>query len=157
MNKNREPVYQTLLPQIESIIAPCSDVIANMANICAVLKEAFDFHWVGFYRVEKDASLILGPFQGPLACVEIPIGKGVCGTAAREQKTILVSDVDQFPGHISCSALSKSEIVVPGILHDKTRFVLDIDSVHKSDFTDVDQKYLEEIVTLLMQSSILKS
>lgn len=108
----KEEIYKEIIPQIESITSGETDMIANMANIAAVLKEAFDFFWVGFYIV-KEAELVLGPFQGPLACTRIKYGRGVCGTAWKENRTLVVPDVDQFPGHIACSSLSRSEIVVP--------------------------------------------
>jgi L-methionine (R)-S-oxide reductase len=117
--------------------------------MAAILKQAFDFHWVGFYRVLKPETLVLGPFQGPLACVEIPFAKGVCGKAATDQRTQLVPDVDSFPGHIACSSLSKSEIVVPLVYQGETRLVLDVDSDRLADFDATDQRYLEQIINLI--------
>jgi len=148
-NGSRKEIYQALLPQIEVVIAGCDDWIANLANIAAILKQAFGFHWVGFYRATKPDLLTLGPFQGPLACVFIPFSKGVCGTAARTQKTVLVTDVEKFPGHIACSSLSKSEIVVPLVRNGKTLLVLDIDSDKLDDFSDTDRDFLECIIALV--------
>lgn len=145
----KEEIYKGLIPQIEAIISGVDDVIANLANVSAVLKQAFDFHWVGFYRTTASDILTLGPFQGPLACVIIPFDRGVCGAAARTQTTIIVPDVEQFPGHIACSSLSKSEIVVPLVHQGTTQLILDIDSDKLSDFDDIDQNYLEQIVALL--------
>ncbi|HYD18474.1 MAG TPA: GAF domain-containing protein [Patescibacteria group bacterium] len=145
--------YTALLPQIESVIAVTPDMIANMANVAAMLKAAFDFHWVGFYRTVEPGLLRLGPFQGPLACVDIPFTKGVCGKAARDQATIIVPDVEAFPGHIACSSLSKSEIVVPGVVNGETAFVLDLDSDRLDDFDAVDQEWLEKLVTILIKAS----
>ena len=140
--------YQAILPQIESLISSETDSYANIANIAAVLREAFGFFWVGFYIVKAE-QLVLGPFQGPLACTRIAFGKGVCGTAWKEAKTQLVPDVDAFPGHIACSSLSKSEIVVPVIRNNKVLAVLDVDSVDLSTFDETDQQYLEEIIALI--------
>ncbi|WP_373520719.1 GAF domain-containing protein [Aquiflexum sp.] len=140
--------YQALLPQIEALISSESDVCANLANVAAVLKEAFGFFWVGFYLV-KGEQLVLGPFQGPLACTRINFGKGVCGTAWKEAKTQLVPDVEAFPGHIACSSASKSEIVVPGFKEDKVWIVLDVDSDLLDDFDQHDVSYLEKLMKLL--------
>jgi len=145
----REEIYAAILPQIEAVMSGVDDLIANLANIAAILKQAFDFHWVGFYRTTSPKLLMLGPFQGPLACVSIPFDKGVCGAAAATQKTVIVDDVDQFPGHIACSSLSKSEIVVPLVADGETKLVLDIDSDKAGDFSAVDQTYLEQIVALI--------
>jgi len=145
----KDEISAALLPQIEAVIAAVDDLIANLANVAAMLKQAFNFHWVGFYRTTAPHLLTLGPFQGPLACVYIPFEKGVCGAAARERKTQLVPDVDQFPGHIACSSLSKSEIVVPMVVNGKTQLVLDVDSDRLNDFAAADQKYLEAIVELI--------
>ncbi|MEI9932973.1 MAG: GAF domain-containing protein, partial [Rhizomicrobium sp.] len=145
----REEIYAAILPQIEAVVSGVDDLIANLANIAAILKEAFDFHWVGFYRTTQPNLLMLGPFQGPLACVSIPFDKGVCGSAATTQKTVIVEDVDQFPGHIACSSLSKSEIVVPLVVAGETKLVLDIDSDKVGDFGVVDQRHLEQIVALI--------
>jgi GAF domain-containing protein len=148
-NGTKKEIYEAVLPQIGAVISGCEDAIANLANTAAILKQAFDFHWVGFYRTTKPDLLTLGPFQGPLACVTIPFGKGVCGTAARSGKTVLVPDVEKFPGHIACSSLSKSEIVVPLVVNGKTEFVLDIDSDKLDGFDATDQIYLEKIIALI--------
>lgn len=140
--------YEALIPQIEALISGESDIIANMANISAALKEGMGFFWVGFYIVKND-ELVLGPFQGPIACTRIQKGKGVCGTSWAEAKTVIVENVDEFPGHIACSSDSKSEIVVPGIKNNEVNFVLDIDSNRFDDFDAVDQKYLERLIQLL--------
>lgn len=140
--------YATLLPQLSSILESETDAIANMANIAACLWETFHFWWVGFYRVVDD-ELILGPFQGPLACTRIRKGRGVCGTAWAEAKTIVVPDVEQFPGHIACSSASRSEIVVPILKNGTVVAVLDIDSEHLNTFDDTDAKWLERIANLL--------
>lgn len=154
-NGTREEIYAAILPQIEAVMAGVDDLIANLANVAAILKQAFDFHWVGFYRTTGPDILMLGPFQGPLACVSIPFGKGVCGAAAREQRTVIVEDVDQFPGHIACSSLSKSEIVVPLVADGETKLVLDIDSDTVGDFDTRDQHYLERIVALIKRQHFL--
>jgi L-methionine (R)-S-oxide reductase len=148
-NAGKEELYIAVLPQIEAVISSTDDLIANLANVAAILKQAFHFHWVGFYRVVKPQTLVLGPFQGPLACVEIPFAKGVCGKAATDQKTLLVPDVTKFPGHIACSDLSQSEIVVPLIHQGETRLVLDVDSDKLGAFDAKDQKYLEQIIGLI--------
>lgn len=140
--------YQAILPQIEALISSETDLYANLANVAAVLKEAFGFFWVGFYLV-KGEQLVLGPFQGPLACTRIAFGKGVCGTAWKEAKTQLVPDVDAFPGHIACSSASKSEIVVPGFKEGKVWIVLDVDSDLLNDFDQEDVTYLEKLMQLL--------
>jgi L-methionine (R)-S-oxide reductase len=145
----REEIYRALLPQIEAVMAGTGDLIANLANIAAILKQAFDFHWVGFYRTTEPRLLTLGPFQGPLACVTISFDKGVCGAAATGRKTVIVADVDAFPGHIACSSLSKSEIVVPLVAGGETKLVLDIDSDKVGDFSEVDRLYLERVVALV--------
>ncbi|MDR1780092.1 MAG: GAF domain-containing protein [Tannerella sp.] len=140
--------YEALLPQIAALTAGEPDLIANLSNIAAALKQAFGFFWVGFYLV-KDGSLVLGPFQGPIACTRIAYGRGVCGTAWKERRTLIVPDVEQFPGHIACSSASKSEIVVPIFDGDNVIGVLDIDSDALNDFDDVDAKWLEKIVMLI--------
>jgi L-methionine (R)-S-oxide reductase len=145
----KEEVYRGLLPQIESLVAETDDLIANLANIAAALKQVFNFHWVGFYRTTKPGLLMLGPFQGPLACVSIPFEKGVCGYAARTQETVVVPDVDAFPGHIACSSLSKSEIVVPLVSANETLLVLDVDSIDLNAFDSVDRVWLERIVSII--------
>lgn len=136
-----------LIPQIRSLVDGEEDRIANLANITAALKEAFGFFWVGFYLVQGD-QLVLGPFQGPVACTRIQKGKGVCGTAWVEARTIVVEDVDAFPGHIACSSLSKSEIVVPGFQNQQVNMVLDVDSDRLADFNQVDAQYLGEIMKI---------
>ncbi|MHC1778912.1 MAG: GAF domain-containing protein [Bacteroidales bacterium] len=161
-------IYESVIPQIQSLIEGEEDLIANLANIAAALKEAFNHLWIGFYIVRADKeglpaiagaddntgqtdnlgigkTLVLGPFQGPIACTRIKFGKGVCGTAWKEKRTLIVPDVDQFPGHIACSSLSKSEIVIP-IIHDgEVVAVLDIDSVEYNTFDETDAQYLEKI------------
>lgn len=148
---SKEEKYAVLYGQIESLTDGESDLIANMANISAMIHETFGFLWTGFYRVsEKKDMLILGPFQGPLACSRIQFGKGVCGTAWAEERIVVVPDVDKFPGHIACSSLSKSEIVIP--LRDtdgKVVGVLDIDSSETDTFDDTDSKWLEKITNLI--------
>jgi len=145
---SREEIYALLYPQLKALTADEPDLIANMANIASGLKEAFEFLWVGFYRVVDD-RLVLGPFQGPVACTRIPYGKGVCGTSWKEKKTLVVPDVAQFPGHIACSSLSRSEIVVPILQDGIVRAVLDVDSDKEKSFDEVDAHYLEKIVSLL--------
>ena len=145
---DKEQQYQTLFPQIEALLAGETDMTANMANVAAALKQTFDFIWVGFYVVKKD-MLVLAPFQGPIACTRIRHGKGVCGTAWKEAKTLIVPDVELFPGHIACNAASRSEIVVPVIREGKVIAVLDIDSDKPDSFDEVDANYLERICGLL--------
>lgn len=144
----REELYKAIYPQLKALVTDEPDQIANMANITSALKESFGFFWIGFYRVVGE-RLVLGPFQGPIACTSIAFGKGVCGTAWKEYKTIIVPDVDEFPGHIACSSLSRSEIVVPVIFDDKVIAVLDIDSAELNTFTEVDAYWLEKICTLI--------
>lgn len=144
----KEEKYAELFPQIKSLIESESDPIANMANIAAMIHETFGFWWTGFYRV-LEGMLVLGPFQGPLACTRIKLGKGVCGTAWKEGKTQVVPDVDLFPGHIACSSASRSEIVVPIYHEGEVVGVLDIDSADLNTFDDVDAKWLEKVVELL--------
>jgi L-methionine (R)-S-oxide reductase len=142
--------YEAIIPQIEALIEGEQDIYANLANVSAVLKEAFGFFWVGFYLV-KGEQLVLGPFQGPLACTRINYGKGVCGAAWQSGTTQLVPDVDAFPGHIACSSASKSEIVVPGFQAGKVWIVLDVDSDNLNDFDATDQRYLEQLMRILDQ------
>lgn len=144
----KEEKYQELIPQLEAVISSETDVIANMANMASMLHETFGFWWTGFYRV-VDGMLVLGPFQGPLACTRIRKGKGVCGTAWASGETVVVPDVEQFPGHIACSSESRSEIVVPVFKGSAIVAVLDIDSRELSAFDETDRKYLEKAVTLL--------
>ena len=146
----KEEKYEALLKQIESVVADESDLIANMANVASMIHETFHFWWTGFYRVISDKELVLGPFQGPLACTRIRKGRGVCGTAWAEAKTQVVPDVDLFPGHIACSSASRSEIVVPLFDEkDKIFAVLDIDSVELNTFDETDKVYLEKISNLM--------
>lgn len=147
----KEEKYQSIIPQIKALIDGETDTIANMANICAALKYGFNFFWVGFYLV-KDNQLVLAPFQGPVACTRIHLGKGVCGTAWKNNEVIIVDDVDQFPGHIACSSLSKSEIVLP-IYNSKNEIigVLDIDSDEYATFDKTDELYLNQILKLIGQ------
>lgn len=146
---NKQELYENLLPQIKSLVECENDEIANMANVSACLKDTFNFWWVGFYRV-IDNELVLGPFQGPLACTRIRKGKGVCGTAWQEAKTQIVPDVDAFPGHIACSSLTRSEIVVPIIRNGVVVAVLDIDSEKPANFDEVDKENLEKLVALFV-------
>ena len=140
--------YETLIPQIKGLLEGEKDLIANLANTVAALKEQFGWLWTGFYIV-KDSELVLGPFQGPVACTRIKKGKGVCGTSWAQEKTLIVPDVEKFPGHIACSSLSKSEIVVPVIRNEQVAAVLDVDSEHIDHFDDTDQFYLEQIIQLI--------
>ena len=137
--------YQALLPQIKALLEGEPDLIANLANIAAALKEQFGWLWVGFYLVKKD-ELVLGPFQGPVACTRIRKGRGVCGTSWAEAKTLIVADVSKFPGHIACSSLSQSEIVIPIIRNNEVVAVLDADSEALNMYDETDQQYLEEII-----------
>ena len=147
--ETKKELYENLLPQIASLVECESDMIANMANISACLKDTFNFWWVGFYRVIND-ELVLGPFQGPLACTRIKKGKGVCGITWQNAETTVVPDVDAFPGHIACSSLTKSEIVVPVIKNNEVIAVLDIDSEKASNFDETDKEFLEKLVVLLV-------
>lgn len=148
VNGTKAERYAELLPQIQAVVSGESDLIANMANVASMLHETFRFWWTGFYRV-VDGELVLGPFQGPLACTRIAKGKGVCGTAWAERQTLIVPDVDAFPGHIACSSLSRSEIVVPVISRGNVIAVLDIDSEYLSTFDDTDRENLEKIASML--------
>ena len=148
---SKEETYQEILPQIESLLSNESDLVANLANVCAVVNQAFQHLWTGFY-LRQDNELVLGPFQGPLACTRIPltpVAKGVCGAAAERKETLVVPDVEKFPGHIACSSLSQSEIVVPYQKDGYVFFVLDIDSKHLESFDDVDAQYLERLVEII--------
>lgn len=145
--ESKHELYSNLLPQIKSLVENEPDTIANMANIAACLKDTFHFWWVGFYRVAGE-DLVLGPFQGPVACTRIRKGRGVCGAAWQEKRTIVVPDVDKFPGHIACSSLSRSEIVVPIFKGDKVAAVLDIDSEKLGCFDDEDKVWLEKLVAI---------
>ncbi len=145
---SREAIYEELLPQIKALVATEQDLIANLANIAAALKQAFHFFWIGFY-LKKGDDLVLGPFQGPVACTRIQKGKGVCGTVWKEKYTLIVPDVEKFPGHIACSSLSKSEIVLPAIKGGEVLLVLDIDSDKLNDFDSTDKKYLERVMKII--------
>lgn len=145
---DRKEVYDTLVPQIQSLIEDEPDLVANLANIAAALKQAFGFFWVGFY-LTKGNQLVLGPFQGPIACTRIDFDKGVCGYCYRTRETVIVPDVEQFPGHIACSSDSKSEIVVPIFKNGEVFGVLDVDSDRLNDFNSADQAGLEMIIKLL--------
>lgn len=155
---SKEEIYQVVYKQIESLVAGECDLIANMANVAAILHNSFDFWWTGFYRVLTKSSqngqvvedeLVLGPFQGPVACMHIGYGKGVCGSSWKEKRTLLVPDVELFPGHIACSSLSRSEVVVPLFKGEEVIAVLDIDSDKLATFDEIDQFWLEKIVQLL--------
>jgi GAF domain-containing protein len=146
---DKKAQYESLLPQIQGLLTGEPNLIANLANIAAALKEQFNWFWVGFYWVIDD-ELVLGPFQGPVACTRIKKGRGVCGTAWEKAATIIVEDVEKFPGHIACSSLSKSEIVVPVFKDGKVTGVLDVDSSDLSQFDAIDQVYLEKIVALIV-------
>ncbi|MEY2647574.1 MAG: hypothetical protein RL282_287 [Bacteroidota bacterium] len=143
----KEEQFLGLLPQIKALLEGERDLVANMANFVAALKEQFNFFWVGFYLVKED-ELVLGPFQGPIACTRIRKGRGVCGTAWEKAETIVVPDVEKFPGHIACSSLSKSEIVVPVFKEGSVIAVLDVDSSELESFDEIDQRYLEAMVKL---------
>lgn len=140
--------YESLLPQIKGLLQGEDDLIANLANVAAALKEQFGWLWVGFYLVKND-ELVLGPFQGPVACTRIKKGRGVCGSSWDQKQTLIVPDVEKFPGHIACNSLSKSEIVVPVFHQNKVIGVLDVDSDELDQFDETDKKYLEEIVHLI--------
>ena len=148
INMTKQEKYTSLLPQVQAVMDSSVDIIANMANMAAMLHETFGFWWTGFYRVIGD-ELMLGPFQGPLACTRIAYGRGVCGTAWKERRSIVVPDVEQFPGHIACSSASRSEIVVPVFQDGKVIAVLDIDSDQLATFNETDAEYLERMVDLL--------
>jgi GAF domain-containing protein len=151
---SKAEIYQSLIPQIKGLLDGEPDLIANLANVSAALKEQFGWLWVGFYLVKPAAAktsgdeneLVLGPFQGPVACTRIKKGRGVCGTAWQNAETLIVADVEKFPGHIACSSLSKSEIVVPLIKNGEVIGVLDVDSAELNQFDETDKKYLEQII-----------
>ena len=145
----KEEQYESLLPQIKALLEGEPDLIANLANITGALKEQFNWLWIGFYLV-KDDELVLGPFQGPVACTRIKKGKGVCGASWAKAETLIVPDVEKFPGHIACSSLSRSEIVVPIIRNNKVLGVLDADSIEPDQFDNIDQNYLEQITELII-------
>ena len=144
----KEEQYESLLPQIKGLLEGEPDLIANLANITGALKEQFNWLWIGFYLV-KDDELVLGPFQGPVACTRIKKGKGVCGASWAKAQTLIVPDVEKFPGHIACSSLSRSEIVVPIIRNNKVIGVLDVDSIELDQYDNIDQSYLEQITELI--------
>lgn len=147
--------YETLLPQIESLVIGESDIVANLSNIAAALKQTHGFFWVGFYLVKDKAmpdgkqELVLGPFQGPIACTRIQFGKGVCGASWKEKKVLIVPNVDEFPGHIACSSDSKSEIVLPAFKGDEVALVLDVDSDRLNDFDEIDERYLTRVMRVI--------
>lgn len=140
--------YTSLLPQIKGLLEGETDLVANLANVAGALKEQFGWFWVGFYLVKQD-ELVLGPFQGPVACTRIRKGKGVCGSSWAEARTLIVPDVEKFPGHIACSSLSRSEIVIPIIRNGEVVGVLDVDSSKLDEFDTTDQQYLEQIIALI--------
>lgn len=145
---SKEEQYINLLPQIKGLLTGEDDLIANLANIAAALKEQFNFFWVGFYLV-KEEQLVLGPFQGPVACTRIAYNRGVCGSSWAQKQTLIVPNVEEFPGHIACSSLSKSEIVIPLFKNNEVYGVLDVDSSELNTFDEIDEKYLKEILALL--------
>nr|WP_067063713.1 GAF domain-containing protein [Mucilaginibacter sp. L294] len=145
---SKEEQYQSLIPQIEGLLYGETDLIANLANVAAALKEQFQWFWVGFYLV-KNGELVLAPFQGPVACTRIAKGRGVCGTAWDKAETLIVPDVDAFPGHIACSSLSRSEIVLPLFSHGEVIGVLDVDSSELNEFDETDAKYLTQVINLI--------
>jgi GAF domain-containing protein len=145
---DKQEQYQSLIPQIEGLLYGETDLVANLANISAALKEQFKWFWIGFYLV-KENELVLGPFQGPVACTRIAKGKGVCGAAWEQAKTLIVPDVEVFPGHIACSSLSRSEIVIPIYHHNQVVGVLDVDGEELDQFDQTDAQYLEQIIKLL--------
>lgn len=154
---NKSEIYQEILPQIGSVIASENNLVANLANIAAILTEAFGHWWTGFY-LRDGHSLVLGPFQGPLACTRIPVDpvpRGVCGAAAATCLTQVVPDVDKFPGHIACSAASRSEIVVPLVVNGRTELVLDIDSAYLNSFDEIDKIWLEKILSIIAEKHYL--
>ncbi|MEX2593994.1 MAG: GAF domain-containing protein [Anditalea sp.] len=145
---SKKEKYKALLPQIKALVSGEEDLTANLANISAVLKEAFDFFWVGFYLV-KGKDMVLGPFQGPIACTRIGFGKGVCGNAWKEGKALLVPDVEAFPGHLACNSASRSEIVLPAFKEDKVVMVMDIDSDQLNAFDELDELYLGKLMKII--------
>ncbi|HWA34349.1 MAG TPA: GAF domain-containing protein [Cyclobacteriaceae bacterium] len=140
--------YASLVPQIKALVEAEPDVVANLSNVAAALKQGMNFFWVGFYIV-KNNELVLGPFQGPIACTRIALGKGVCGTSWKEGRVIVVPNVDEFPGHIACSSDSKSEIVLPAFKNGEVALVLDVDSDSLNDFDDVDEKHLRDVIKIV--------
>jgi GAF domain-containing protein len=152
---DKQQRYEMLVPQIEALVSGEPDVVANLSNMAAALKQTMNYFWVGFYMVKNDPmstgrqELVLGPFQGPIACTRIGLGKGVCGTSWKEKRTIIVPNVDEFPGHIACSSASKSEIVLPAFKNNEVFLVLDVDSDELNDFDAVDEKYLEDVMRII--------
>lgn len=147
-SNGKQERYTTLIPQLDALVADETDFIANLSNIAAALKQTMNFWWVGFYVV-KENQLVLGPFQGPIACTRIDFGKGVCGTSWKERKTILVPNVEEFPGHIACSSASKSEIVLPAFKNEEVALVLDVDSDKLNDFDEADKTALEKVIRII--------
>ncbi len=145
---DKEEKYKALLPQVKALVTYEDDLIANLSNIAAALKYGMAFFWVGFYLV-KDGGLVLGPFQGPIACTRIAKGKGVCGKSFAEKEVVIVKNVDEFPGHIACSADSKSEIVLPAMKNGEVQLILDVDSEQLAAFDEIDAKYLKEIMAMI--------
>lgn len=146
---SKQEQYEALIPQIKGLLEGERNLVANLGNVAAALKEQFGWLWVGFYIVDKPEELVLGPFQGPVACTRIKKGRGVCGSSWAEEKTVIVADVEQFPGHIACSSASRSEIVVPVVKAGMVVAVLDVDSEHLAHFDTEDQHYLEQIVAMI--------
>lgn len=151
-NASKEEQYQSIIPQIDALLNGEADFVANLANVAAALKEQFNWFWVGFYLVKQD-ELVLGPFQGPVACTRIKKGKGVCGASWAQAETIIVPDVDEFPGHIACASASRSEIVLPLVVDDQVVGVLDVDSEVLDKFDETDQLYLEKVIDILLKNS----
>ena len=155
VSQSKAARYQSLLPQIEALIAGETDVTANLANVAAALRQSMNFFWVGFYLVKNNAlqadrqELVLGPFQGPIACTRIAFGKGVCGACWKEKKVMLIPNVDEFPGHIACSSDSKSEIVLPAFKNNEVALVLDVDSDQLNDFDETDKQYLTQLMSII--------
>lgn len=149
MNMTKEEKYLAILPRIQALLVGETDEIARMSNIAAALHGEFGFWWTGFYRVASSEELVLGPFQGPVACMRIAKGRGVCGTSWNEERTVIVPDVERFPGHIACLGESRSEIVVPCRKRGRIAAVLDIDSKELNNFDGIDRKYLEEVASML--------
>lgn len=147
-SSDKEQRYTTLIPQIEALVADERDFTANLANIAAALKQTMNFFWVGFYIVREE-QLVLGPFQGPIACTRIQFGKGVCGASWKEKRIILVPNVEEFPGHIACSSASQSEIVLPAFKNGEVVLVMDVDSDKLNDFDNVDQSALEKVIKII--------
>lgn len=145
---DKKEQYSSLIPQVQGLLEGETDIVANMANLVAALKEQFNFFWVGFYLVKKD-ELVLGPFQGPVACTRIAKGRGVCGTSWEKNETLIVPDVEKFPGHIACSSLSKSEIVIPIVHREQVIGVLDVDSDRLDAFDEIDAQFLKEMIQLI--------